>query len=39
LLFGLAREKLSAFENAARKRDQPYWLVGEAREGKGIEVR
>lgn len=39
LLFGLAREKLAAFENAARKRNQPYWAVGEAREGRGIEVR
>jgi selenide, water dikinase len=39
LLFGLSREKLSAFEEGARKRNQPYWLVGEAREGRGIEVR
>ncbi len=39
LLFGLAREKLSAFENAARKRSQPYWVIGEAREGSGIDVR
>jgi selenide, water dikinase len=38
LLFGLAREKLSAFEEGAGKRNQPYWLVGEAREGRGIEV-
>lgn len=39
LLFGLAPEKLSAFDEAARKQNQPYWLVGEAREGRGIEVR
>lgn len=38
LLFGLAREKLSAFEDAARRQNQPYWLVGEARAGSGIEV-
>lgn len=39
LLFGLEREKLSAFEEAARKQNQPFWVVGEAREGTGIEVR
>jgi len=38
LLFGLSREKLSAFEEGARKLNQPYWVVGEAREGRGIEV-
>jgi selenide,water dikinase len=38
LLFGLAREKLPAFESAARKSNQPYWVVGEARKGRGIEV-
>jgi selenide, water dikinase len=38
LLFGLGREKLSAFESCAGKLNQPYWLVGEARVGKGIEV-
>lgn len=38
LLFGLSREKLSAFEEGARKRNQPYWLVGEARVGRGIKV-
>jgi selenide,water dikinase len=39
LLFGLDREKLSAFETRAQELDQPYWVVGEAREGQGIEVR
>lgn len=39
LLFGLEREKLSAFEEAARKQNQPFWVVGEAREGTGIKVR
>jgi selenide,water dikinase len=39
LLFGLARGKLSAFETRAQELNQPYWVVGEAREGQGIEVR
>jgi selenide,water dikinase len=39
LLFGIAPEKLSAFEVRAKELNQPYWLVGEARAGSGIEVR
>jgi selenide, water dikinase len=39
LLFGLRREKLSAFEARAQELNQPYWVVGEARTGRGIEVR
>lgn len=39
LLFGIAPEKLSAFERRAQELNQPYWLVGEARTGSGIEVR
>lgn len=39
LLFGIAPEKLSAFEVRAKELNQPYWLVGEARSGSGIEVR
>lgn len=39
LLFGLERGKLSAFEEAARTQNQTYWVVGEALEGTGIEVR
>lgn len=39
LLFGLSREKLPAFEARAGELNQPYWVVGEAREGQGIEVR
>ena len=38
LLFGVARENLSAFETRAMEINQPYWVIGEAREGKGIEV-
>jgi selenide,water dikinase len=39
LLFGVAREKLSALEARARELNQPVWVIGEAREGKGIEVK
>jgi selenide,water dikinase len=39
LLFGIAPEKLSAFEVRAKELNQHYWLVGEARSGSGIEVR
>ena len=39
LLFGMAPEKLSAFEARAKELNQPYWVVGESRAGKGIEVR
>ncbi len=38
LLFGLAREKLSAFANRATEFNQSYWVVGEARAGTGISV-
>jgi selenide,water dikinase len=38
LLFGIAPEKLSAFEVRAKEMNQPYWLVGEARAGSGLEV-
>lgn len=39
LLFGVAREKLPALEARSRELDQPVWVIGEAREGKGIEAR
>lgn len=39
LLFGLSHEKLSAFEARAKEMKQPYWVIGEAREGTGIKVR
>jgi selenide, water dikinase len=38
LLFGVAREELSALEIRAKELNQPIWVVGEARDGKGIEV-
>lgn len=39
LLFGVEREKLPALEARAKELGQPLWVVGEAREGKGIVVR
>lgn len=39
LLFGVAREKLSGLEARAKELNQPVWVVGEARQGKGIQVR
>lgn len=39
LLFGVAREKLDALLQRAGELGQPVWVVGEAREGAGIEVR
>ena len=39
LLFGVDREKLSALKARAQELNQPIWVVGEARQGKGIEVR
>lgn len=39
LLFGVTREKLSALEARAKELNQPIWVVGEAHQGKGIQVR
>lgn len=39
LLFGVDREKLSALEARSKELNQPFWVVGEAHQGKGIEVR
>src|SRR5512140_2806415 len=38
LLLAVPSEKLEAFSLRARELDQPVWVVGEAREGRGIEV-
>jgi selenide,water dikinase len=38
LLLGIAQEKLSAFMERAEKAGQPVWVVGEARNGGGIEI-
>ena len=39
LLLSVPREKLDAFEKRSREVDQPVWLVGEVRAGRGITVR
>ncbi len=38
LLLGVPREKLSDLQKRAQELDQPLWVVGEVREGSGIEV-
>lgn len=38
LLFGVARETLPMLEARAKELDQPIWVVGEVKPGKGIEV-
>jgi selenide,water dikinase len=39
LLFGLTQKKLPEFERRAKELNQPVWVVGEVRSGKGISVR
>lgn len=39
LLLGVPQEKLEAFKKRAEELNQPVWVVGEVRKGKGIEVR
>lgn len=39
LLLGVPREKLSDLQKCAQELNQPVWVVGEVREGQGIEVR
>jgi len=38
LLLGVPQEKLDAFQKRANELDQPVWVIGEVREGKGIKV-
>lgn len=38
LLLGVPQDKLSAFQARGRELDQPTWIIGEVREGKGIEI-
>ena len=38
LLFGVAREKLSALEARAKELDQPVWIIGEVNAGNGIRI-
>jgi selenide,water dikinase len=39
LLLGVPQEKLAAFQMRAKELEQPVWVVGEVREGSGIEVQ
>ncbi len=39
LLLGVPKQLLAEFESKAKGLEQPYWLIGEAREGSGIRVR
>ena len=39
LLFGVPKEKLTDLRARANELDQPIWVVGEVRDGKGIEVQ
>jgi selenide,water dikinase len=39
LLLGVSREKLDSFKKRAEELNQPVWVIGQVRAGKGIEVR
>lgn len=39
LLLGVPGEKLAAFQSRAQKLGQPVWMIGEVRDGQGIQVR
>jgi len=39
LLLGVPQEKLEEFKKRAEELNQPVWVIGEVRKGKGIEVR
>lgn len=39
LLFGVAKDKMDEFERKAGEANLSFWVVGEARNGKGIVVR
>ena len=38
LLLGVPQEKLPAFQTRAKELGQPAWVIGEVREGQGIQV-
>ncbi len=38
LLLGVPQAKLEAFKSRAAELNQPAWVIGEVRKGKGIEV-
>ncbi len=39
LLLGVPREKLEAFQTRAKELNQPVWIIGEVKQGKGIQVK
>ena len=39
LLLGVPRDKLAALQARAKELEQPVWVIGEVREGSGIEIR
>jgi len=39
LLLGVPQDRLEAFKKRAKELEQPVWVIGEVREGSGIEVR
>lgn len=39
LLLGVPREKLDSFQARAKELNQPVWVIGEVKEGKGIRVK
>lgn len=39
LLLGVPREKLDEFIRRAKELDQPVWMIGEVKHGKGIRVK
>jgi selenide,water dikinase len=39
LLLGIPREKIEGFQKRAEELNQPYWVIGNVAEGKGLEVR
>jgi len=39
LLLGVPRQKLEALRSRAKELDQPVWVIGEVKQGKGIRVK
>ncbi len=39
LLLGVPQENLAAFTKRAKELDQPIWVIGEVKAGKGIQVK
>ena len=39
LLLGVPHEKLEAFQLRAKELNQPVWIIGEVKQGKGIRVK